>query len=387
MSLATRCPACGTVFRVVQDQLKVSQGWVRCGQCHEVFNALEGLFELPPQPPVAPPPVPAHGFGPSIVDRSTFGATSAATQAVNTASATSAQAPMPQSSSVVFSDLDDDEAAQRAFEATEPAALDALAERPTRGERPDFTFTRSPSEREAAEALPPPPPPPVPPVATEPVSSFVAESPSALEDEARLLDTDALAAPFDASETPDSSFAPGRQRDPHLPRQPEFIRQAERAARWRHPAVRAVLASACGLLGLLLLGQLALYQRDVLAARWPSLRPALNAACQTLRCRVASPYALDQIVLDASHLSATDKPGVLRLDADLHNRAEHPVRTPALELSISSDSGSVLLRKVLLPAELGHGDTLEADGAWHLDLRLDIGELHVAGYTLEVFYP
>ncbi|WP_141288005.1 zinc-ribbon domain-containing protein [Ideonella azotifigens] len=102
MSLATRCPACGTVFRVVQDQLKVSQGWVRCGQCHEVFNALEGLFELPPQPPVAPPPVPAHGFGPSIVDRSTFGATSAATQAVNTASATSAQAPMPQSSSVVF---------------------------------------------------------------------------------------------------------------------------------------------------------------------------------------------------------------------------------------------------------------------------------------------
>ena len=46
MSLATRCAACGTVFRVVQDQLKVSEGWVRCGRCAEVFNALEGLFDL-----------------------------------------------------------------------------------------------------------------------------------------------------------------------------------------------------------------------------------------------------------------------------------------------------------------------------------------------------
>jgi predicted Zn finger-like uncharacterized protein len=46
MSLATRCVACGTVFRVVQDQLKVSEGWVRCGRCGDVFNALEGLFDL-----------------------------------------------------------------------------------------------------------------------------------------------------------------------------------------------------------------------------------------------------------------------------------------------------------------------------------------------------
>ncbi|MGH8805141.1 MAG: zinc-ribbon domain-containing protein, partial [Polaromonas sp.] len=29
MSLITRCPACGTMFKVVTDQLKVSQGWVR----------------------------------------------------------------------------------------------------------------------------------------------------------------------------------------------------------------------------------------------------------------------------------------------------------------------------------------------------------------------
>jgi predicted Zn finger-like uncharacterized protein len=53
MSLATRCPACGTIFRVVQDQLKVSEGWVRCGQCHEVFHGIESLFDLESDPTLA----------------------------------------------------------------------------------------------------------------------------------------------------------------------------------------------------------------------------------------------------------------------------------------------------------------------------------------------
>lgn len=53
MSLATRCTHCGTIFKVVQDQLKVSEGWVRCGRCHEVFNALPALFDLDSE---APPP-------------------------------------------------------------------------------------------------------------------------------------------------------------------------------------------------------------------------------------------------------------------------------------------------------------------------------------------
>lgn len=49
MSLTTRCPACATVFRVVPDQLKVSEGWVRCGRCSELFDARTSLS---PQVPV-----------------------------------------------------------------------------------------------------------------------------------------------------------------------------------------------------------------------------------------------------------------------------------------------------------------------------------------------
>lgn len=46
MTLATRCTACATVFRVVQDQLRVSEGWVRCGRCNQVFNAVDHLVDL-----------------------------------------------------------------------------------------------------------------------------------------------------------------------------------------------------------------------------------------------------------------------------------------------------------------------------------------------------
>ena len=60
MSLITRCPACGTMFKVVTDQLKVSQGWVRCGQCTEVFDA--SLHLQVAQSPVTPWP----GMPPSI---------------------------------------------------------------------------------------------------------------------------------------------------------------------------------------------------------------------------------------------------------------------------------------------------------------------------------
>jgi predicted Zn finger-like uncharacterized protein len=43
MGLITRCPACGTMFKVVADQLRISEGWVRCGHCAEIFDAAADL--------------------------------------------------------------------------------------------------------------------------------------------------------------------------------------------------------------------------------------------------------------------------------------------------------------------------------------------------------
>lgn len=68
MSQITRCPSCATMFKVVADQLRISDGWVRCGQCKEVFDASAHLLLSEPQvllPDVCmaaapPPPAPAR---------------------------------------------------------------------------------------------------------------------------------------------------------------------------------------------------------------------------------------------------------------------------------------------------------------------------------------
>jgi predicted Zn finger-like uncharacterized protein len=45
MNLVTRCPACGTAFRVQRDQLAAHFGTVRCGKCGSVFNGVAALVE------------------------------------------------------------------------------------------------------------------------------------------------------------------------------------------------------------------------------------------------------------------------------------------------------------------------------------------------------
>jgi len=45
MSLVTRCPICGTAFRVQASQLAAHSGTVRCGKCGGVFNGVAALLE------------------------------------------------------------------------------------------------------------------------------------------------------------------------------------------------------------------------------------------------------------------------------------------------------------------------------------------------------
>ena len=65
MALTTRCPQCGTTFKVVPDQLRVRNGLVRCGACSTVFDGRACLLPgadakaLPPVPPAARPATPA----------------------------------------------------------------------------------------------------------------------------------------------------------------------------------------------------------------------------------------------------------------------------------------------------------------------------------------
>jgi len=47
MNSITRCPTCATTFKVAADQLRISDGWVRCGRCGEVFDAPLNLRDVP----------------------------------------------------------------------------------------------------------------------------------------------------------------------------------------------------------------------------------------------------------------------------------------------------------------------------------------------------
>jgi predicted Zn finger-like uncharacterized protein len=61
MVLATRCPQCGTTFRVVPDQIKVRGGLVRCGVCNYVFDGSATLADV-----VLPPPARARADVPPL---------------------------------------------------------------------------------------------------------------------------------------------------------------------------------------------------------------------------------------------------------------------------------------------------------------------------------
>src|SRR5215469_14107884 len=63
----TVCPKCTLTLSVTAGDLRTGQGYVRCGRCSNVFNALLTLTEQPPEagpaqtpsPSLSPAPAPA----------------------------------------------------------------------------------------------------------------------------------------------------------------------------------------------------------------------------------------------------------------------------------------------------------------------------------------
>jgi predicted Zn finger-like uncharacterized protein len=296
MSLATRCPACGTVFRVVRDQLKVSDGWVRCGRCSDVFNGAQRLFELEA---AAPQERPADLVQP-LAERD---------DATDLAMARVHIAPPPRSAETM------------PLSGTDTSPQDTA---------------ETPPETADMAAMPPPPP----------------------------------------AELPESGATP------------EFIRRAERAERWRRPARRGLLAGVALLLAVLLFGQMALHYRDMVAAHWPATRPALQAACNLLQCRVEAPRHIDSLKVDSSGLVRMQDSPLYRLSLVVQNKASTIVRMPAFDLALTDIQGQTVVRRVFTAAELGQTvEQLPAGGELSLQATLDLGDRRIAGYTVELFYP
>ncbi len=303
--LATRCTACGTTFRVVPDQLRVSGGYVRCGRCSEVFNALEELVDLETGE--------RHGGGLELD---------------------------PGGASLVGDG---------------PGAYGAEA------------------ELEIAHATPKPPDTP--------------QAPEPAPQNDRRTNFQAIARP------PESSHrAPDDIAGPSVGDAPSFVLSANRAARWRTPRMRALLLAlaALGLLGLL--GQAGYEYRDVVAARYPGVRPLMEDACAALGCRVEAARSIESLSVESSGLVRVEKSSLYRLQVALRNRAGMALALPALDVTLTDAQGRVISRKVLKLAELGTtqatiaaGQELGVQGT--LQAQGEAAAQPFAGYTIELFYP
>lgn len=355
MSLATRCTACGTVFRVVQDQLKISEGWVRCGRCKEVFNALEGLFDLDREaPPPWNPPVPASTTTTVDVDLPVGEPADAAT---STAEPTA----VPPDEAAV------DPGAQQAAPADVAATADETSVEQAPAQPPPESVAPPETEQVVDDAVSRFGPP------HEPMADDAAATAIAAADEAALQE--AVSADLAADEAPAA---------------PAFVRDAERRARWQSPRARIALGIAVLALAVLLTAQAAFQMRDSIAAHWPQSAPLLQAACERLDCTLEPLRRIDAIDVESSSLTRAAEPGVdaLRLTVVLRNRSELALATPMVDLSLTDGNGELVARRALAVADFERAPaTLAPSSETSLQLAFSTDGRRVAGYTVEIFYP
>jgi predicted Zn finger-like uncharacterized protein len=151
-------------------------------------------------------------------------------------------------------------------------------------------------------------------------------------------------------------------------------------------APRVFLHTMALVLGLLLLGQLFLYQRHAMAALWPSSLHVLESLCRPFQCQVEpwrNPKAL--VMEGASFAQSGDK---FLLTWSLRNASSMTVATTSLELSLLDEFNNPVVRRVLLseetqaPVVLSPGQVWKGSWSVHVDPTLVFSQ-----YRLLSFYP
>jgi len=383
MSQTTCCPACATMFKVIADQLKVAQGWVRCGQCGEVFEA--SLHLVPDN--------------------------------VGTAGAlgTGGQRPTDQTA-LPSPPLADHVAGLPPESMALPASVPFVAPDPSeetlgvwaRGGDFPGDVAEAASIQLAAE-------PEIRSVSSTPLAAekrLIQAYPAEFEPVAALAGSDGRNDPvlsvynLKRSDSTPQATGPEFQASPAQHDQdafPEvaFVREAQRKAFWKLPVVRILLGVICLVLALALMLQWVVRQKDVLAAQAPRLAPLLQLMCRPLGCEVRPLRRIESLVIENSSFSRTG-PDTYRLSFTLKNAGDADLEIPALELTLTDSQDQAVVRRVVMPAEFGAtATTLTAYSKLPGTLTLNVagaggesdapptqaGFLSVAGYRILAFYP
>jgi len=418
MSFATRCTACGTIFRVVQDQLRVSDGWVRCGRCSEVFNASEQLFDLereapPPWPPVATQ-APSHG------PRTDLGEPERKTSPHTRFDETEHQG---------WSDPERRHAAPPEAHASAPepaptrlAAAPAYPE-PKRSE-PEAPISEFESEHRRDPVWSPPPlpedprshlpeprglkaepdPAPLPDILTLDGINRpdVVLSPSLSRSAAELGKAPAPSAPgrLRASLEQGAQGLMQRMRQRAKPRTtstaapaqasatPSFVKRADSKARWQQPKVKLGLSVASVLLTACAAAQLTWHFKDALAAQSPQAQAFLSGLCTQLGCELEPWKRFDGLSVESSTLTQAGLGNSYKLSLNLHNKSDWPLAVPWIDLSLTDLSGNQVARRDLTPADFElKSKVLPARSEQTLQVVFSTGTAKVSGYTVELFHP
>ncbi len=169
-----------------------------------------------------------------------------------------------------------------------------------------------------------------------------------------------------------------------------FVRQARRKAFWRRPLVRLALGLAASVLLVVLVLQMAVQERDRLAAAQPALKPLLQQLCGPLQCTVGPPRQIEAVVIDGSTFSKL-RGDAYRLNFTLRNQAATDIAMPAIELTLTDGQDQPVVRRVLTPADLGAASgTLAAGADWSGNFAMSVagnGAGRIAGYRVLAFYP
>jgi predicted Zn finger-like uncharacterized protein len=325
MSLITCCPACGTMFKVVPDQLRISEGWVRCGHCAEVFDA-SAYLQGDDAPAAQSRAVEAQASR-----RESVGAQSGPE---SEGFASSLHTEIPESE-----DLASDPPDSESIEAAAQSLVEHPLDRPFELRREDSAQSEH-MERQGREL---------------PVRTAVPPEPEPALEEL------------------------------------SFVQQARRREIWQHPAMRAALLILLLAMGALLALQLALQDRDHLAAASPGLRPWLTRLCGPLRCTIRPPRQIEAVAIDSSSFNKL-RADAYRLNVTLKNQAATDVAMPALELTLTDGQDQPLVRRVVMPGELGpNAAVIPAASEWSGSLALAVAgndaSGRIAGYRLLAFYP
>lgn len=351
-SLVTRCPACTTLFKVVPDQLRISEGWVRCGQCDEVFDAQAHMQ-----------PSSAHGLQPDASMARPQESSSELSAGAGDLASQGADAPaLPDTLAAIDSALPFSEADSIAPLAEPAVQLEAVQ---TDGAHAEAVAVGS-------DALP-----------WEVDGAAQVAAPDAGLDRPPLHEAV-------SAQTPRFEQTPPEVDDITSDFQPSFLQaSAPQASSRKRRGLQAALVAS---LGVLLLGQVVVQQRDRIAATEPALVPPLQLLCQVLGCQVDPLRQIESIVIESSSFVKV-KADVYRLSFSIKNTALVPLALPSAELALTDLRDQTMLRRVLTPAEygaraqtLGPGEEQSLVVAVAVKATAQLSD-KVTGYRLLVFYP